>query len=242
MNDIQPIYQTLKKALYQQVNEHDLFNEPVIIRCKPITSEEAIGNPEEKDYPIIKGKESIVQAEFKDVKGHAFSDSYGDKNYTIKQLLDLPLDTNRNRADFIATLNAIYRSLGLCDRTVHCRDQEPKTCAKNLDRLFSPGAKVLLIGLQPRFLEYLKIQHAVRCVDMDTDNIGSMTSGIIVESPHATSQAIEWCDVIFATGSTLVNGTLSAFIDTGKPVIFYGVTVAAAAIILNIPRYCEYGH
>jgi len=242
MSEVQPIYQTLKKALYQQAQKHDLFDKPVTIRCKPITPEQAIGTPEEKDYPIIKGKESIVQAEFEEVKGHAFSDSYGDNNYTLKQILELPLETNRNRADFIATLNAIYRYLELCDRTVHCRDQEPKTCAKNLDQLFTPGTKVLLIGLQPRFLEYLKVNHTVRCVDMDPDNVGSLTHGIIIESPKATPRAIEWCDVIFATGSTLVNGTLPSFLDAGKPVIFYGVTVAAAACILNIPRYCEYGH
>ena len=80
MSEIQPIYQTLKKALYQQAQKHDLFDKQVTIRCKPITPEQAIGTPEEKDYPIIKGKESIVQAEFEEIKGHAFSDSYGDNN------------------------------------------------------------------------------------------------------------------------------------------------------------------
>ncbi|MBN2410642.1 TSUP family transporter [candidate division KSB1 bacterium] len=242
MKKNQSVYQKLRKALYQQVEKHNLFDNAITIRCKPITSEQAIGTPEDKDYPILKGKETIVQAEFEKIKGHAFSDSYGDKNYTLKQILELPPDTNRNRADLIAALNAIYRYLGLCDRTVHCRDQEPKKCAKEIDRLFKPGDKVLLVGLQPRFLEYLKKNHPVRCVDMDPDNIGSSKYGIIIESPEETPGAVEWCDIIFATGSTVVNGTLSSFLDTGKPVIFYGVTIAAAANILNIPRFCEYGH
>ena len=55
MSEISTIYQTLKEALYQEVKQYDLFEKPVTIRCKPISSEEAIGNPEEKDYPIIKG-------------------------------------------------------------------------------------------------------------------------------------------------------------------------------------------
>jgi uncharacterized protein (DUF4213/DUF364 family) len=54
--------------------------------------------------------------------------------------------------------------------------------------------------------------------------------------------AIKWSDLIFATGSTIVNGTIGNFINKNKPVIFYGVTISAAAKILNLKTYCYCGH
>ena len=35
--------------------ENDLLDETVVIRAKPLTPEEAIGNPESEDFPILKG-------------------------------------------------------------------------------------------------------------------------------------------------------------------------------------------
>ena len=242
MQNLHPVYERMKNALAEKIKEYHLENASVKVRCEPLSAVEAIGNPEEQDYPIIRGKESIVEAEFNGAKGQAFSDSFGNRDYTLTELLDLPLTDNRQRADFVASLNAVYCHLGLCERTIHCRDQEPQLCAKKAESLFTPGTHVLLIGLQPRFLQQLSSRYNVRCVDMDPDNIGTQKHGIVIESPDVTPEIVPWCDVIFATGSTLVNGTLPDFLNVGKIVIFYGVTVAAAAEILNIPRYCEYGH
>ena len=33
--------------------ENDLLDETVVIRAKPLTPEEAIGNPESEDFPIL---------------------------------------------------------------------------------------------------------------------------------------------------------------------------------------------
>ena len=49
-------------------------------------------------------------------------------------------------------------------------------------------------------------------------------------------KGIGWCDLILATGSSIANGTLADFLDTGKRAIFYGATIAAAAEILGLER------
>ncbi len=77
---------------------------------------------------------------------------------------------------------------------------------------------------------------------MDQDNISSDVFGVVVESPEMTADAIKWCDLIFANGSTIVNGTILNFLNQEKPVIFYGVTISAAANILNLKKYCHCGH
>lgn len=74
------------------------------------------------------------------------------------------------------------------------------------------------------------------------DNIGSDAFDVVIESPEMTRDAIKWCDLIFAAGSTVVNGTITDFLIQDKPVLFYVVTISVAARILNLYSYCHCGH
>jgi hypothetical protein len=242
MMNIDDLYEELKAALQTVIENNGLSGEPLTVRCRALSAEEAIGTPREKDYPIIKGKEVMVEAVFRDGRGQAFSADFENVTCAVENLLELSTDTTRKRASFIAGLNAVYRHLGLCGNTIHCRDEEPGTCAAELVHLFSPSQKVLLIGFQPRFLETLVENCSLRVIDLDATNIGKRVSGVVVESPDMTTDAIRWCDAIFATGSTLVNGTIGDFLNRGKPATFYGVTISAPAKILNLNSYCRYGH
>lgn len=236
------IYKTLQNVLSKEVQENHLSGQRVRVRCKALSAKEAIGQPEQQDYPIIKGREVIVEADFQGVKGQAFTDEFENADYLIDDILTMRLDSNPKRASFISGLNAIFRYLRLCDKTVHCKDAEPRECADHLMERIKPGSKVLLVGYQPRFLETLASSCNLRVVDLDQDNIGSEIAGVLVEPPEMTTTAIEWSDLIFATGSTIVNGTLERFVGRGKPAIFYGITVSAVSEILGLPRYCQCGH
>jgi uncharacterized protein (DUF4213/DUF364 family) len=242
VTEIQMLFERLSAALKQQAVRHGLMEEEVSIQVRPMTPEEAIGSPDDRDYPIITGRERILEASFKAAKGHAFSDEVGNSTCTVKGLVERVPETTQERAAFIAALNAVYRHLGLCDRTVHCRDNEPRDCAQCLVTRIDEGVKVLLVGFQPRMLEFLSRRNPLRVVDMDPDNIGTTKFGVAISDPARNREGMEWCDVILATGSTIVNGTLPAFLDTGKSVILYGVTISAAAEILGLDRYCQCGH
>lgn len=183
----------------------------------------------------------MLEASFMGAHGQVFTDEYGNADYEIDEILTMPLDSNRRRAEFIASLNAVYRHLGLCDKTVHCKDGEPRECADDLLRFIEADKKVLLVGLQPRFLEYLASRNKVRVVDLDIDNVGTEKFGVIIEPAENTDDAIEWCDLIFATGSTIINCSIADFFDRGRPVVFYGVTISAPAKILNLKTYCSKG-
>jgi hypothetical protein len=238
----QMLFGKLREALKEQAVRHEFMEEKVSIHVRPMTPEEAIGSPEDRDYPIIKGRERIMEASFKAAKGHAFSDEPGNSTCSLKGLVERAPETTRERAEFIAALNAVYRHLGLCDGTVHCRDNEPRDCAQGLATRIDEGLKVLLVGLQPRMLEFLSARNPLRVLDLDPDNIGTTKFGVAISDPAKTREEIEWCDVILATGSTIVNGTLPDFLETGKHVILYGVTISAAAEILGLDRYCQCGH
>ena len=236
------LYDQLKEALRKEIQKHSLSGQNISVRCKALSATEAIGNPEHDDYPIIKGKEVMVEAVFKGAKGQAFTDEFENADLIVDDLLKINLDSNKKRSIFISGLNAVFRYLNLCDKTIHCKDEEPKECASNLPEAIGALNNVLLVGHQPRFLEMLASTYSIRVVDMDQDNIGSEVFGVVIEPPEMTADAIKWCDLIFATGSTIVNGTITNFLIQDKPVLFYGVTISAAATILNLKKFCHCGH
>ena len=210
---------------------------------RTLTPEEAIGNPEDQDYPIIKGRERVVEADFRGAKGQAFTDSPGHFAGTLGQIAALDLKDNHERSVFVAALNAVMRHLGLADKTIHCRDEAPPLCARELAEYIRTNygrPKIALVGLQPRMLQVLSKEFKVRVTDLDEDNIGRVKFGAPIGGPEETPANIEWCDVAVVTGSTLANATITQLLSE-KPTIYFGVTVAGPAAMLGLLRFCPHG-
>ena len=81
----------------------------------------------------------------------------------------------------------------------------------------------------------------MRVLDLNPDNIGDVRYGVTIEDGEDYEKAIEWATVILCTGSTIINGTITHFSEAGKPVYFYGTTIAGAAVILGLQRLCAMG-
>ena len=234
----------LKKRITEVIKDYEIKDGLVRITAKPLSSQEAIGSPEHDDYPIQKGREKLMQAEFQGSHGVAFTDMFGDYEGSLFEIINMELDNNFRRAIFVSTINAMLRSLGLIDKTSHCKDSGLLDCQKSVVNFFDErfgNLKIFQAGFQPRFVEALSKTFDFRVTDVDEDNIGKRVNGITVESPENTKKNIEWCDVIFATGSTFVNETYRQFIVDGKSTVFYGVTCAGPAYLLNLERYCPEG-
>ena len=130
----------------------------VTVLAKPLTPEEAIGNPGRRDFPIIIGKERVMEATLMGSKGHAFTDSPQEFLGTLNDVLNLELNTNQSRAIYIATINALLGSLKMAEKTVHCKDDEPEECALEIaETVLKKYGKVNvgLIGLNPAIAERL---------------------------------------------------------------------------------------
>jgi uncharacterized protein (DUF4213/DUF364 family) len=241
------------KALFREIAEREgMLNVEISVLAKPLTPEEAIGTPGRRDYPIILGKERVIEASVLGSKGHAFTDSPRDFLGTLGDVLELDLDTNRSRAVFIATLNAALRSLGMVGGTVHCKDEDPEKCAREIAEIVSVKhgkTKVGLIGLNPAIAERLTEAFGsdrVFITDLNPDNIGTRRFGVeIWDGAHRTADLVEAADVIILTGTTLVNGTFDAILslvrDLGKEYLVYGVTTAGVSELLGFERVCPYG-
>ncbi|MCE0492431.1 Rossmann-like domain-containing protein [Vibrio salinus] len=223
------------------VNDYDFLNENISIAGTVLTNEEAIGHPTRKDYPLLTGKERLMQAEFKGFRGQAFTDMPGLFSGTISSIIEKEPENNWERAVLISTVNAVCAYLGVTDRTVHCKNNEPEECAKGLVDYVKKhfgNPKIALIGLQPSMLESLASFFSVRNLDLDKDKIGKIKFGIEIEDGEAKlNEVLDWCDIIIATGSTCTNGSIVHYLHK-KPVLFYGTTISGVAALMNLPRFC----
>lgn len=235
----------IKQAFTALVEKNGLQEEKVeVISARALTPQEAIGRPDRQDYPILKGKEVMLQAAFRDSYGQAFTDMPGNFEGTLQNILSLSLQNNFQRAVFISSLNAVMRHLHLVDKTIHCRDQEPQQCAAHLvtyirERFGNP--RLAFIGFQPAMVDNLARNFNIRVTDLDPDNIGRIKCGVMVEDSSHTEDIINWSDLVLATGSTVVNDTAQTVVGE-KPVIFYGVTIAGIAGLKGYEQYCFCGH
>lgn len=246
------ILEQTRARLREIVEAESLLEKDVSVLAKPLTPAEAIGTPGRRDFPIIIGKERILEATFLGARGHAFTDSAREFAGTIAEVLDLELSTNQNRAIYVATLNAVLGHLGRVTATVHCKDDDPEKCGAEIaSHILDRHGKntVGLLGLNPAIGENL-VQvfgaDRVHFSDLYRDNIGKERFGVQVwDGTHQTMELVEKSDVIVLTGTTLQNGTFddiwSAIQAQGKTGIVYGVTAAGVCTLTGIERLCPCG-
>ncbi len=246
------ILEQTRTRFIEIAREENLLNTDVSVLAKPLTPEEAIGTPGRRDFPIIVGKERILEATFLGSKGHAFTDSAREFAGTLADVLDLEFDSNQNRAIYIATLNAVLGHLGRVTAMVHCKDDDPEKCGAEIAALILDRhgrAKVGLIGLNPAIAENLvEVFGAdrVRFTDLYRDNIGKQRFEVQVwDGADRMTELVEKSDVILLTGTTLQNGTFdeiwSAIQAQGKTGLVYGVTSAGVCALSGIERVCPRG-
>lgn len=235
-----------KEKLSQLAKEHNWTSteKVTVVSARNLIPEEAIGKPDRNDYPLLTGKEVMMEARLRGGVGQAFTDQPGQFEGTLEDVLQLPLDTNFRRAVFVATLNAAMRNLQMIDATVHCKDKEPTLCAQELPAYIQAKygrPKIAFIGLQPALIEALNnASFELKVTDLNPDNIGQIRCGVRIEDAALNSQHARWADIVLSTGSVLVNDTYHELLQ-GKPVIYYGVTVAGLAELFNLPRFCFCG-
>ncbi|MCG7849311.1 MAG: hypothetical protein MIO93_09055 [ANME-2 cluster archaeon] len=236
------MYTKIKERFAQIVAENNLLDETVRISAKTLTPEEAIGNPESDDFPILKGHERMMQAEFRGSFGQAFTDMYGDFEGTLQDVLYMELNNNFRRAIFIATLNAVMRNLGLIEGSVHCKDHGPEECGLDLVE-FLEGCKIsriALVGFQPVHARCCSGCYELKILDLDKENIGKEKFGVVMlDGDKNAKEVLKWCDLALVTGTTVVNGTIGPILEmAGKKVVFYGISIAGVAQLFNFNRFC----
>ena len=114
-----------------------LIDETIEIRAKALSPEEAIGNTARKDYPILDGKDVMIEAVCNGASGQAFTCAPADFFGTLNDILNMDFENDPQAAGLlIATINAVMASLNICDRTVHCKNEGPALCGVEMMKYF----------------------------------------------------------------------------------------------------------
>lgn len=245
------VLENSKIQLAEIVAKKGLLDAHVSVLVKTLTPQEAIGEPGRRDFPIILGKERVVEADIIGARAHAFTDSPGEFMGDLKTVLNLPLASNRERSIYVATLNAILKYLNLIENTIHCKDEDPERCGKEIGSQLLERcgkAKVGFIGLNPAIAENLTETFGaenVRITDLNKQNIHSFKHGVkIWDGNEMTEELIKQSDVILITGTTFVNGTFDHIMlcvqNYRKDYLIYGVTGAGICKLMGLNRICPY--
>ncbi len=202
-----------------------------------------------KEYAIARGKEVIMECTFKGARAHVFTPSPFKGSLKLSEVLELRLESIAERAVFYGSLNAVMRYLGLIDKTIHCRGDEPVKCAGELVKtILSEYGDVptLLVGYQPAMAKALAGElRKLFVTDMNPENVGKEVRGVKVLDHTRNPELMEEVELVLATGSSVINSTLWSIYDRakelGRELVVYGVSGAGAAKVLGIKRYCVYG-
>lgn len=240
------LYELLKTRFSHVLEQNHIADDSVVVTCRSLTPREAIGETVRKDFPIITGKDVMIQAEYHGSCGQAFTDSPTAFHGNLSEILKMDITHDpHSRGVFVATLNAVMKSMGLCSGTVHCRTSGPENCAQDMRAFLRknyPNVKrVALIGYQPSLLEMLyENGYEVRVLDLDPANIGQRRYGVMVEDGNSAKEDVvqSFADLILCTGSTLCNGTIVDYMDLPVDVLFFGITLAGSADLLGLKRVC----
>jgi hypothetical protein len=242
--EIIDVREALKTFLAQS---EELDSLEITINSKALKNEEAIGHPDRDDFPLLRGKEVLLQAEVGGSLGQAFTSDPISYHGSIKKLLELPAERPGNHALMIATLNAVGNKLGLVKQTIHCLNNEPEECAKKISQTILERhglCNIGIIGYQPSLIEscvqVFGADH-VNVTDLNKDVVGTIRYGIkVLDGLTDTKKLVESADILLITGSILANGTAGSVLDEvgDKKCCFFGTTCAATAYVNKLDRLC----
>jgi uncharacterized protein (DUF4213/DUF364 family) len=216
-----------------------------LVISRPLSVTEAIGKTGRDDFPLIRGKEVLMQAVYRGAVGQAFTAASGGFRGTLGDVLEMPLDGPFERAVLIATMNAALRYLGKIEGTIHCRDDGPGRCKASMaEWIANQGVeRVGLVGLQPALLEALVCALGPEKVMVsDLAEAGTVRCNVKVLDGMQAGQMFESCPLILMTGSTIANGTIDDLMEAASShncrTVFYGSTAAGVAYLLGLERWC----
>lgn len=237
---IDDFYSNLIKKFQNLISDKKLFNEEVFISWKKIPDNKSVSRfCEKRIITTTVGEKILVEADFDGYKGEAVTDMPVSYCGRLRDILLLNTNSNRNRAILISALNAAMSYLYNDLKTIHCKKSANSQCAAMIcEYLNNIGCKkVFLIGTEPTIQEILRQYFEVLFL-YDKDERYTMKYNTHMLNENFYKKA----DAVIASGSSIVNGSIVDIIANSKKynkkLYFYGTTIAGAANLLGLNRFC----
>ena len=242
-----------KRRLEEILRNHPEIREgSASLEIRTLSPQEALGDPEGRDeFPLIRGKEKLVEATYEGQVGQAFTACPSSWSGTVGEWLRLDPEDLAECPLVLSGLNALARHLGLVtEATRHCRDEGPAQCARTMEgrireRLGEEGC-LLQVGLQPAILKAAVRALGparVRVLDLQPENVGRKVEGVLIrDGEHDFEESLWGVRLVLVTGSTWANGTFGEIARRvkreGADLVLYGTTAAGPAALMGLERWC----
>ncbi|GEM_PF-240691 len=218
LNSLEGIYMFMRETVLKDMGgDQDLWNESFSLNSFAMDCCEGLSK---EGY--------VLEVSFRGTKGRAFTRiKLKDGEVKLREIFGSNLSSYKDRVQFLALLNAIYRYLGKVNGTIHCSPSEWLSCGDEFVSFVSKlwgRPKVCLVGYNEVFLERFKKAFKVRLIDLEEDE----------------SEVLEWAEVFVLTGEAFLNGMISKFLTAGKPMVIYGPMGAVCSFMFNIERFCPF--
>ena len=238
---ITELYDQIISAFHRVDGAEALLKEPIAVTASE--EPERTLRPENEPVSEAARPEYCVTATLLGIKGEAYTEEPENFSGTLEEALRIAPTEKGISAVTVAALNAAMSYLNLAPGTFPEGEEASVLYADQLCRFVKKNFgtdNIVLVGydgyLVKRFMEE---GFSFWTMDRDPDNITQdrFHHVVVNNAKRMRESSFIWGKYFIVTGSTLCNGTILHYLNTDKEVLFYGITCAGAATLLNLPWF-----
>lgn len=172
--------------------------------------------------------------------GEAYTETPEAFEGTLKEALAIAPTEKGISAVTISAINAVMNALSLAPGVFPAEEQFHYDYADALCRYVTEHygrSQIVLVGYDGYIVKrFMDEGLDFWTLDMDPDHIAQdRFDHVVVNGAKLNREsAFAWGKIFIVTGSTLCNGTIIPYLDSGKELLFYGITCAGAATLLEL--------
>ncbi len=235
----------VKHFIQSIINEYMIDPREEVI-CEAISGKDL--DLPSNEYVLIRGSEILLTCKFKGEAGQVFTVSPKGYKGKVKDIINLDLSSIYYRSIFYAFSNALLKSLGLINKSIHCEKDDPIKCSKLLVEYliekYGSSKKVLHIGYQPGHVSelYKFYRENLLITDLRSDTVWRIKNHRLVYDGLFNNIYIGVSDIVLVTASSITNSSFWSILSQaylmGKHMIMYGVSAGAVYYFIN--KYTPY--
>ncbi len=255
---ITELYEQILSEFYKKPGAEQLLEEPVTVT---VSSEpERTLRPEGDPPSTVARPEYCVIAMLGGETGGTYGEAYAEAGIiadslkaevedipgkeifcgTLKEALEIAPTENGISPITVSALNAAMSRLNLCSGVFQEGEEFHAMYADALCRYVTEHYgrdNIVLVGYDGYLVKrFMDEKLGFWTLDLDPDNVSQdRFDHIVVNGAKLNRESgFAWGKIFIVTGSSLCNGTIIPYLNSGKELLFYGITCAGTAGLLNL--------
>lgn len=224
----------------------ELMEEKVIVTASP-ESEHTL-RPDGDPPSTVARPEYCVTARIGQATGEAYTEIPSSFEGSLREALEIPATEKGISAVSVSALNAAMNCLsgvpGVFPEDPQCRAAYADALCHYVTEHYG-RSRIVLVGYDGYIVKrFMEEGLDFWTMDRDPDHISQdRFHHVIVNSAKRNREScFAWGNILIVTGSTLCNGTIVQYLDSGKELLFYGITCSGAAVLLSLPWFSPGEH